>query len=98
MFTDGPISDCQQRRAAILRKSQEYRAALCSEAQSLKKAAMWIDLGTSVARKVQSGWGIVTNLFGFWRTQSNESAGIGHLLAKALPLLGPILAFWRKQR
>lgn len=98
MFKDEPLIRRQQRKAALLRESAALRLALVREAQELRTAATWVDLGLGVVRGAQAGWTAVAPFLSWGSRQKPESAGFVHRLAGAVSLARSIMAVWRNWR
>lgn len=95
------IASLAQRKAELLRRSQEHRQALAAEAAKLRPLAEWVDLGVTTARQVRKGWEIAGPLLAAWRGTSAPAAdqapsGTFQKISSAISLVRSIAALWRK--
>ncbi len=97
MFTNGQIADYQQRKAVLLKQSDQLRRSLVAEAQNLKNAFEWADLGFNVAKKMMAGWGMVATLLASFRGPKTESPGFISRIAKTMAFLTPLVSFWKNK-
>jgi hypothetical protein len=98
MFANGPLNRCQQRKAALLQRSAAHRRALMTEAQTLRPAAGWVDMGIEVAGKARKGLNVLAPLLSLWRARKQEPSGVVHKLAEALSLARAVVGLWRSSR
>ena len=98
MFTNGQIAEHRQRKAVLLKQSEQLRRSLVIETQNLKKALEWADLGFKVARKALAGWGMVATLLASLRGSKQESSGFMSKIAKAVAFISPFVSFWKNKR
>jgi hypothetical protein len=96
MFGNGQLTHCQQRKAALLQHRAVHRRVLLTEAQNLRPAAGWVDLGIDIARKARTGWNVLAPLFSLWQSQKQEPSGFVHKLAEAISLARSLTAVWKK--
>ena len=98
MFGDGQLTDCEQRKAALLRQSAAHRIALATEAQKLRPIASWVDLGIDVAGKARVGWQAVAPLLSWWQVRRNKPSGLIQKAASAISLVRTVTAVWTGRR
>lgn len=96
MFENGQLTHCQQRKAILLQQSAVHRRELATDAQTLRAASAWVDLGIDVARKSRTGWSVLAPLFSMWQTRGQGAPGFVHKLAGAISLARSLTAVWRK--
>lgn len=95
------IASLAQRKAELLRRSQEHRQALAAEAAKLRPLTEWVDLGVTTARQVRKGWAIAGPLLAAWRGASAPAAdqtpsSTLQRISSAISLVRSVAALWRK--
>jgi hypothetical protein len=97
MFGNEPLTRCQERKAALLQRSAAHRRALMTEAQTLRPAVGWVDMGIEVAGKARKGLSVLAPLLSLWRERKQEPAGVVHKLAEALSLARAVTGLWKRR-
>lgn len=91
------IASLSQRKAELLRRSQEHRQTLAGEAAKLRPMAEWIDLGVTTVRQVRKGWEIAGPLLAALRGHSEQAPGnFIQKISNAIALGRSIATLWRK--
>ena len=98
MFGNGQLTDCEQRKAALLRQSAAHRIALTREAQKLRPLASWVDLGIDVVGKARVGWKAVAPLLSWWQVRRNKPSGLIQKAASAISIVRTVTAVWKNWR
>ena len=98
MFANRQIAEFQARKGVLLKRSEQTRQSLVMEAQNLRNALKWADLGFNVARKALGGWEMVTNLLASLRGPKQESPGFISRIAKAVAFITPFVSVWKNKR
>lgn len=98
MFGDEPMTQCRQRKVALLQQSAAHRRVLLAEARNLSAVAGWVDVGIDAARKARTGWSALAPLLACWRMRKHKSPGLIHNLADALSVVRSLAALWNKRR
>ena len=98
MFGNGQLTCCQQHKAALLQHSPAHRCDLAKDAQTLRAATEWVDLGIDISRKARAGWTALGPLLSLWQTRNQEPSGFIHKLAGAISLACSLTALWKNWR
>lgn len=98
MFENEPLTQCRQRKAALLLQSATHRLALLAEARNLRPVAGWVDVGLDAARKARTGWNALAPLLACWRMRKQESPDLIHKLTNALSVARSLAAVWNERR
>lgn len=98
MFGHEQLTRCLEHKAALLQQSAAHRLALLKEAQNLRRASMWVDLGIAAAHKVRAGWTAVAFTLSFRRAREHSPSGFAHKLSGAISLARSLAAIWKNGR
>jgi hypothetical protein len=100
MPATGPIGSLELRKAELLRRSGENRAAIREAAPALKQAAAWVDFGLEAGRKARATWEVLSPWLGSPAAAAPDGtrSGVVSKLRRGLAILRTVRALWRGNR
>lgn len=100
MFDTGQIKSLEDRKSALLVRSAANRRRLVSEAERLKPAVQWVDVGIAWSRKIRAGYSVLGPLLdALWHP--SPTGGLGSIFQRirgVLSIAKSVSAFWSQRR